>query len=119
MPYDLFWHGPISAYLQYRAAYYKRLKEHEKDLNRAAWYNGAYVSRAIASSFDSKKNPYPKSPIRRLTPEEERKRQATADMIEKHNVEMRQIQQEQAIKLQKQLDAQKAEAISHGGRTDH
>lgn len=118
MPYDLFWHGPISAYLQYQAAYYKRLKEQAQEESRVAWLHGAYITRAIASAFDGKKNPYPQAPVRQLTPEEERKQREMTDMIERHNEQTRQIQEQQAIKLQQQLIAKTQEAISHVG-TDH
>lgn len=102
MPYDLYWRGPLNALLIYAE---KARLEAERE-NRIAWLNGAYVSRAIANVLDGKKQPYPKEPIRQLTPEQERKRQETADMIAEHNEQMRQIQEEQAIKLQKQLEAQ-------------
>lgn len=119
MPYELFWHGPISAYLQYRAADCKRVKEKQEDENRIAWLHGAYIIRAISHSLDGQKSPYPEAPIRPLTPEEEQKRQKMTDMIEKHNEEMRQIQEQQAAKLQDQLIAKAQEAMSHGERTDH
>lgn len=114
MPYELFWHGPISAYLQYRAAYYKRLKERQEEINQVAWRNGAYITRAIASAFDGRKNPYPSKPIIPLTPEQEEKRQQTEDMIAEHNEQMRKIQERQALEFQQKL----MEANFHGG-ADH
>jgi hypothetical protein len=113
MPYELFWHGPISAYLQYRAAYYKR----QRDENRVAWLHGAYITRAIASAFDSKKNPYPEKPIVPLTPEQEKKKQEMDDMISAHNSKMQEIEEQNAVKLQRQLEEKVAK--KHGGRADH
>jgi hypothetical protein len=111
MPYGLFWHGPISAYLQYRAAYCKK----QKEKNHVAWLHGAYITRAIASVFDGKKNPYPQKLIMPLTQEQEEKRQALEDQIAKHNAKMRKIQEQQASKFQRKLSAQITEAKSHGG----
>lgn len=115
MPYELFWHGPISAYWQYRAAYYKHLKE----TNRVAWLHGAYITRAIAACLPDSKTPYPESPIVPLTPEQKEKRQATADAIAEHNAKMREIREQGAIQLEQQLEAKMAEANLHGERTDH
>jgi hypothetical protein len=113
MPYELFWHGPISAYLQFRAAYYKRLEEQKEEANRVAWLNGAYVSRAIGSAFGGSKSPYPSEPIKPnkpLTPEQEHKQQEMADAIQEHNEQMRKIKEQQAAKLQLKL----MEANSNG-----
>ncbi|WP_312694120.1 hypothetical protein [Caproiciproducens sp.] len=110
MPYELFWHGPISAYLQYRAAYYKR----QEETNRVAWLHGAYITRAIAACAPHSKAVYPDRPIVPLTPEQEERRQQMEDMIAEHNEQMRQIQERQAIEFQQKL----MEANFHGG-TDH
>lgn len=119
MPYDLFWHGPISAYLQYRAAYYKNLKDRQEETNRVAWLHGAYITRAIAACMPKSKSTYPEKPIVPLTPEQEEKRQALEDKIAEHNARMREIQEQNAAKFQKKMISQMAEAKSHGGRTDH
>lgn len=114
MPYKLFWHGPISAYLQYAASH----ELQARDENRVAWLNGAYITRAIASAFDGQKHPYPEKPIVALTPEQEEKRQKTEDVIAEHNEKMQKIEERAAIKLQQKLIAE-AEAKAHGGRADH
>ena len=106
MPYDLFWHGPISAYFQYRAAHFKQLKEHEEDVNRVAWRNGAYITRAIAACMPKSKVSYPEKPIVPLTPEQEERRQALEGQIAVHNEQMREIQEQAAIKLQQKLSEQ-------------
>jgi hypothetical protein len=118
MPYELFWHGPISAYLQYRAAYYKNQKDQQEEANYVAWLHGSYITRAIAHSLDSKKNPYPQRPIVPLTPEQEEKRQALEDQIAEHNAKMRKIQEQSAAEFQQKIISQMAEAKSHGG-ADH
>lgn len=114
MPYELFWHGPISAYLQYRAAYYKRLKEQQENENRIAWLHGAYITRAIAACMPKSKAPYPGKPVIPLTPEQQKKRQQMEDMIAEHNEQMQKIQERKAIEFQQKL----MEANIHGG-TDH
>lgn len=118
MPYELFWHGPISAYLQYRAAYYKRQKDQQEETNRVAWLHGAYITRAIAACMPKSKVQYPEKPIVPLTPGQEEKRQQMADAVAEHNAKMREIREQAAIKLQRQLESQMVEAKSHGG-TDH
>lgn len=115
MPYDLFWHGPISAYLQYRAAYFKRERDRQEQENRVAWLNGAYVTRAIAACMPESKAPYPQKPIVPLTPEQEEKRQKMENMIAEHNEKMRKIQEQSAVKLQQSLIAKAQEAKPHGG----
>lgn len=114
MPYDLFWHGPISAYLQYRAAYLKRQDEQQESKNCIAWLHGAYMTRAIAACMPNSKVTYPEQPIVSLTPEQEEKRQQTEDMIAQHNEQMRKIQERQALEFQQGL----MEANSYG-RADH
>lgn len=114
MPYELYWRGPLNAFLIY--AEKARLQAGQE--NRVAWLHGAYITRAIGSAFDGQKHPYPQQPIAQLTPEQEEKRRQTEDVIAEHNEKMREIREQGAIKLQRQLEAKIAEAKSHGG-TDH
>jgi hypothetical protein len=115
MPYDLYWHGPISAYLQYAASH----ELQKRNENYVAWLHGAYITRAIVACAPNSKSSYPEKPIVPLTPEQEKKRQEMEDAIAEHNAKMQEIREQSAIKFQRKLEAQMAEANLHGGRTDH
>lgn len=118
MPYDLFWHGPLSAFFQYRAAYIMREKENQEQQNRLAWLNGVYVTHAVGVALGGGK--YPKEPIKpqkQLTPEEQIKQEEMNAAIIEHNEKMRAIKERKARELQEKL-IRKAE-VNESGRTDY
>lgn len=105
MPYELFWHGPLSAFFQYRAAYLIKEKEKTEEQNRVAWLNGVYISQAVASVL-SEKSKYPDEPIkqkRRLTPEEQEKAEKMNAAIVEHNEKMRKLKEQKLIEFQQKL----------------
>ncbi|HEX3038149.1 MAG TPA: hypothetical protein VHO94_04050 [Oscillospiraceae bacterium] len=104
MPYDLFWHGPLSAYLQFRAANTLNKKERSDNLNYLAWLVGIYSIRAKVALHG--KEEYPEEPIKpkpKLTPEQEEEHQKTVDAIQNHNEEMRKLKEKQAAEFQQQI----------------
>lgn len=68
MPYELFWHGTLNAYLVYLEKYKLDQKAKSDEINLSAWLTGIYIKHAIASSF-SKTAKYPEKPFD-LTPPE-------------------------------------------------
>lgn len=101
MPYELFWHGPISAYLQFRAAHDKREKETIEEQNRVAWLNGAYIKRALEATYHlfnmhvkPSANPYPPEPLKpqkQLTQEEKEQQRRIIDKCRETNEKIARI----------------------------
>lgn len=101
MPYDLFWHGPISAFFIYAD---KNRLEKENQRNNSldiAWLVGDYVRLAMLDVYkaynpliDGKKSPnypYPQKPYRPpkpLTDEEKAERKMLTDKMKRVNAEL-------------------------------
>ena len=97
MPYDLFWHGPFSAYSIYAKKSSIEAEQKEKHLLYAAWLYGTYTKRAIESCyklynpFAGKHDddiPYPKEPLSlkpEKTPEEKEERKRLIEKMKKVN----------------------------------
>ena len=68
MPYDLYWHGSLSAYWIYRKKYKLETKAKADEINIQSWFTGFYVLQAIGSAF-SKTAKYPDKPVELNEPE--------------------------------------------------
>jgi hypothetical protein len=98
MPYELFWHGPLSAYFIYAEKARVEFERKQDEMNNRAYLNGLYTREALLSVYHmfnpyAGKNarilPYPSKPIKPkkpLTPEQERKKEEVAEMIREHNL---------------------------------
>lgn len=101
MPYELFWHGPISAYFIYADKYRLEKENQRNEMLDKAWLIGDYVGHAmrsvyklynpLANSEKSPDYPYPQKPYRPqkpITEEEEAERKMLMEKMKKVNAEL-------------------------------
>jgi len=98
MPYELYWRGPLSAYFVYREKARIEFESKQEEMNSRAYLHGIYTREALMSVYHMfnpmlKEHPptfpYPSEPLKpkkRLTPEQERKKEEVAEMIREHNL---------------------------------
>ena len=70
MPYELYWHGSLNAFWEYREKFIIESKRMAEERNATAWLNGLYIQNAVAAIFSNKTH-YPKEPIKLTEPKTE------------------------------------------------
>lgn len=101
MPYELFWHGPISAYFIYASKYCLEKESKRNGMLDQAWIIGDYVQHALLSVYklynplvDDKRSPdypYPQKsyrPPKPLTDEEKAERKMLMEKMKKVNAKL-------------------------------
>jgi hypothetical protein len=99
MPYELYWRGPLGAFLIYA----EKARLEAERYNYRSWLDGRYTREALQSVYhlfnpmlraEAPKHPYPSEPFKPPKPvskEQEQRRQEMTDAILKHNQKIREM----------------------------